>query len=236
MHAFFTSLGLRSYHATDWSHPARGMDHLDDYDAFSDGGGHFWDPNLAFGGNHDIAALDGRFPQAGFILQHRAMKSWLVSKMIHAGWKEDTEISPHVGPLTHEGWRTKSLEAIHGWVENRLRYHAAVLAHFARRPGDLLVIDALSDPNAADRLARFVLGRDRLVRVERMRAPLRWANRTTRGVGFAPTALPWVGAAGARAEDKMRCAAIVDEVLADHASGLAEERERLSRFHAGPAA
>lgn len=215
LHAFFTMLKFRSTHTTVWSRMPLPVGTLSRHDAFSDGGGHFWDETLEFGSNHELRALRAMFPDCRFVLQYRPMRPWLISKMLHAGWRKDTAIVRTSGALTHQSWRETSLEVIYGWVENRLRYHRVASDYLASLGDDVLCVDVTSDPDAAPRLADFVIGPGSYRIVGQVGKPLRAFNRLR--PTFAPAAMPRANAARAGAEDKARCAAIADSVLKDFA-------------------
>jgi hypothetical protein len=181
LHQLATGLGLRSLHDTTWSKPPIPKPLIDRFDAFSDGGGHFWAEDLEFGGNHEVRLLDVSYPGSRFILGVRPLESWLVSKMVHAGWRRGIELLPP-RPVGHDDWRYKSVDVIERWIVNRQRYHATIREYFADRPADLLTIDVTRDPDAVSTIVGF-LGMDSDVRLV-PRVGLR--SRAANALGWGP--------------------------------------------------
>ena len=176
LHSLFKSLGMRSRHDTMWDKAVLPMHVYRHYHCFSDGGAHFWDDHLEFGGNHRIRLFDHCFPNSKFILNTRELGSWLVSKMIHAGWTPDTTlINDLAGKLKHGHWRRKSIDVIVGWIKNRKKYHQKVLDYFKDRPHDLMVLDFASDEKAVEKTLCFLGITD-----ERSSKP--WKGKSTKTV------------------------------------------------------
>lgn len=161
------------------------------YDCFSDGGAHFWDDRLEFGGNHRVRLLDHCFPNSKFILNTRDLEPWLVSKMIHAGWNRNTTFSKNLPrKLEHKDWRIKSKRVLVEWIKNRVRYHEKVREYFERRPQDLLTVDFIRDADSIERIKAFL-------------------GFSTHG----PVNRPWIGQTRDD-EHKAYCRKIAREVLA----------------------
>lgn len=53
------------------------------------------------------------------------------------------------------GWDTTE-EAVTEWILERNRYHRYVFEYFAKRPDDLLVINFIRDPNAGEKICKFL--------------------------------------------------------------------------------
>ena len=192
MHRFFESLGLRSRHDTRWDKAILPLCAYRRYDCFSDGGAHFWDDRLEFGGNHRVRLLDHCFPNSKFILNTRDLESWLVSKMIHAGWNRAVDL-PQASPrqLQDRDWRVKSKRVLVGWIRNRIKYHEKVRAYFEERPNDLLIVDFIQDADSIERIKAFL-------------------GFSTHG----PVNRPWIGQTKDD-QDKAYCRKIARKVLAD---------------------
>ncbi len=94
--------------------------------------------------------LDRRFPNSRFILNVRDLHSWLDSRREHA--EHDRGRGRH---LDIPSWDVNDA-AIEYWIRERNEHHIAVLEHFAREPDRLLVVNYVRDPDAADKIARFV--------------------------------------------------------------------------------
>lgn len=135
LHRIFTDLGYRSYHGTKWRDTSRHMI-FRLYDAFCDGV-----PD-------DFRRLDSRFAGARFILQVRDLDTWLDSRVEHIRRLPE-------GRDRHPEW-TADVASVTRWVRRWQDHHLAVLQHFRNRPGDLLVVNYIRDPDAAARISTFL--------------------------------------------------------------------------------
>ena len=141
--------GFRAMHSIHWIN-----DHqtLANHDFFSDGGSHF-------DGQHefDYEDLLLRYPQAKFILQTRSVLPWILSKLKHAGWTENTEIQVNdPGKITHDQWTYKSLLSIQKFIEHKLNYEDKVKSFFNdRAPSQFLSIDITQPAIQHHELLRF---------------------------------------------------------------------------------
>lgn len=136
LHRIFGDLGYRSYHGTKWRNTTRPAIYRF-YDAFCDGV-----PD-------DFRRLDAMFPKARFILQVRDLDTWLDSRLEHI------QRLPKNGRKRAHDW-TASDDSVASWVRKRNEYHRAVLTHFRDRPGDLLLVNFIRDPDAARKIAVFL--------------------------------------------------------------------------------
>lgn len=199
----FHVAGLRTSHSTEWSRPPLDRAFLDRYDALSDGGGHFWHPELEFGGNHAVQSLDEAYPGSRFVLQYRDVESWLVSKLRHATWKREDTITDETGPFAHQDWnQIKSLHLVAAWIENRYRHHVAVLEYFAQRHDDLLVINVTRDPEAAAKVLEFIGGFDNPRTVDKVNRVQKNLNRLGLTRKIVPEKLPRANVGAPRDTDK----------------------------------
>lgn len=155
LHNLFKHFGLKSLHNTKWSKKPIPNKYLKKYTAFSDGGGHFWFEEHEFGSNHEIRLLDENYPNSRFILNTRNLDSWLISKMIHAGWDENSVIH-EPKTISHEEWKYKSLDVIKKWIINRNKYHKKVNEYFKDRESDFLVLNYIDDKNAIQKITDFL--------------------------------------------------------------------------------
>jgi len=131
-------------------------EYLEEYDCFADGGGHFWLGDSEFGSNHEVRKLDECYPNSKFILNIRDIDTWLVSKMLHAGWNNKTSLEQPLKSYSFNDWEHKSLEAIKMWVINRNKYHKAVLAYFENRSQDLLILNYTKSEDAVDQIIKHL--------------------------------------------------------------------------------
>lgn len=134
LHHALTELGYRSLHFAGPEErekirrarrEGRGLvDHLPEYDAFSD----IWSLSK------DFALLDEQYPGSKFILTTRTLDGWLESRRHH--------VERNVRRKAEGTYHGTFLEVdVEGWTRQYREHHERVLAHFAGRPGDLLVMD-----------------------------------------------------------------------------------------------
>ncbi len=135
LHDIFTQLGYLSYHGTAWRKTSRPAIYYV-YDSFCDG-----IPD-------DVRRLDRMFPNSKFILQVRDLDGWLDSRLEHI------KRLPK-GKVRDADWTAQSSSVIE-WVKKRNSYHLDVLTYFKDRPDDLLLINFIRDPLAADKIAAFL--------------------------------------------------------------------------------
>ncbi|MEM6480279.1 MAG: sulfotransferase [Pseudomonadota bacterium] len=138
LHRMFSDFGYRSYHGTKWRDTSR-TSFYRFYDAFCDGV-----PD-------NFRKLDELFPKARFILQVRELDTWIDSRLEHI-----RRLPP--GKKRHPLWTIKE-SSIKAWTEHRNAYHIDVLTYFRDRPEDLLLVNYIRDPRAAEKIAVF-LGHD----------------------------------------------------------------------------
>jgi hypothetical protein len=138
LHYIFEKLGYTSYHGVAWR-DTNSMSIFFKFDAFSDDV------------PKDFRKLDRLFKGSKFILQVRSLDSWIDSRIEHVRRKNlvRAQRGEPQKPLADEAM-------VRDWVWRRERHHREVIAHFADRPDDLLVINFIEDPDAASRVARFL--------------------------------------------------------------------------------
>ena len=138
----FEKLGVgRTLHGTQWR-PAEAAGLIRGWRAFTDGP------------PEDFRLLDRTFPRSKFILNTRDLVEWLDSRFQHVKLREEA------GLLKPDAryWRPTE-EAVERWVRRRDAYHLDVMGYFADRPDDLLIVNFIRDPEAGEKIARF-LGRE----------------------------------------------------------------------------
>jgi hypothetical protein len=150
LHAALEALGYRSLHygepgsteavtrAVREGQPL--LTYLGDHDAFSD------IQSLAV----RFDQLDAQYPGSRFILTTRDLDDWIDSRRRHV----ERNVARHERGEYHGGFLTVDVE---GWTALFQEHMARVEAHFAGRPGDLLVMD-ISKGDGYDVLCPF-LGR-----------------------------------------------------------------------------
>jgi hypothetical protein len=127
--------GVLFTHSTDW-HLSRWK--LRFYRFFADGGSHFDDID-----EFDFEHLYHTYPDSLFILQTRDDVKWLISKMKHLGWNEETVIMPDDPSRIESNDAThKSMLVLKKFVEHKHNYERKVRAFFeAHDPSRLLCMD-----------------------------------------------------------------------------------------------
>ncbi len=135
LHRIFQDMGYHSYHGTRWRNTSQPLIYRF-YDAFCDGV-----PD-------DFRKLDRMFPNARFILQVRDLDAWLDSRLEHV-------LRLPKGKTRHPEWSAEE-SSVQEWVRKWNAYHVEVLTHFRDRPGDLLLVNYVRDPDAARKIAAFL--------------------------------------------------------------------------------
>lgn len=136
----FKKYGFNTIHSTDWQND---IDRLSRYEFFSDGGSHFNDIN-----EFDIIKLLKKFPNAKFILQTRDTEKWIVSKLKHAGWSENTvTIEKNQSSLRHEDWKIKSYQVVKNLLIHKLDYEKKIENYFNKNHPNKLIIINITDKN-----------------------------------------------------------------------------------------
>ncbi|TRZ44956.1 sulfotransferase [Robertkochia solimangrovi] len=128
---FVECFGLKVTHSVDWiDNPSK----ISKYDFFSDGGSHFDGMNEI-----DYKWLFYEYPDALFILQTRDTRKWLMSKLRHAGWNEETCPEPDdIAKISQENWRGKTLLHIQKYVEHKSNYERSIREFFEENGKDRL--------------------------------------------------------------------------------------------------
>jgi hypothetical protein len=119
MYHMFAKAGLKPHHGTNWCIKKIPNNYTEKNTSFTDGGGHFWFEDYEFGSNHEVRLLDRAYPNSKFILNVRPIKSWSISKMLHASWDKNTEEKKFEKPKSPreaggDGWKDKSVYTIKG--------------------------------------------------------------------------------------------------------------------------
>ncbi|MEO2059122.1 MAG: sulfotransferase [Mesonia sp.] len=132
---YFNQFGFKTIHSTDWMND---NSKLEAFDFFSDGGSHFDDIN-----EFPIEKLYNQFENSKFILQTRNTDKWIISKLKHAGWDKNTEITDNdISKIKHEEWKYKSLLTIEKFIEHKINYENKVKSFFKEKKSNrLLVVD-----------------------------------------------------------------------------------------------
>lgn len=139
IHVLLSSLRYRSYHNPDWVTSIRSY-RLFSTQAFSDG-------EFA-----NFRSLDKYYPRSKFILNIRDLDEWLDSRLVHVSYMNTT-----FGDRAPSWSRANNINPnIEGWILERNEYHLEVMEYFKNRANDLLIVNYVRDPLAAEKIADFL--------------------------------------------------------------------------------
>lgn len=158
IHTVFLKAGLHATHTIKWRSCSRLFEHFK-HEAFSDG-----PPD-------DFAKLDRSFPRSKFILNVRDLDEWLDSRLQHIAYQHSLNYFS-----TNPGWADTD-EAVKLWLIKRNEHHLNVLEYFKDRPDDLLIVNFIRDPDAAEKVSAFA-GNATI-----MEKPHSWPIQKTRDAG-----------------------------------------------------
>lgn len=175
--------GFNPTHSTDWpNNPEK----LERYDFFCDGGSHFDDQH-----EFDFKRLYQEFPNAKFILQTRETRTWIISKLKHAGWNQNTSIQQdNLDKLLHDDWTYKSLKTIEAFIEHKANYESKVQSFFQQHnPSKLLIINVTNKKTQQAELNKLIkwLG---LISLTKPVLPHR--NKSKTNVSIPPEVQKWI--------------------------------------------
>jgi len=142
---FFRKHGFLSSHSTSWIN--KGWK-LNLYDFFSDGGSHFDGVNEL---NYEM--LYEKYPKSKFILQTRDTEKWVVSKLKHAGWDENTIVeADDENMIKHEFWRYKSYLTIRKFIEHKFNYEKKLTSFFEKNDSSRLIKVDITNKNTQEKV------------------------------------------------------------------------------------
>ena len=172
LHEIFQKLGYHSYHGIKWRDVSKPAIYYF-YDAFCDD-----IPS-------DFRRLDAKFPNAKFLLQVRSLDAWLDSRLEHI-----RRLPP--GKKRHPNWSMKE-SSVQIWTRLWNEHHIEVLRYFRDRPDDLLLLNYIREPDAANRIAAFLGRAERLDKPHANANPDADAGRTLKHRGMITAALNGLG-------------------------------------------
>ncbi len=139
IHEVFLKAGLRATHSVTWQNRKLVFEHFA-YQAFSDGP------------PEDFTLFDRHFPGSLFILNTRDLDEWIESRIAHFRYMNN---HPGLNRPFVKGRRTDA-DSIKRWIHHRNTLHLQMLRYFRDRPDDLLVVNYIRDPHAAERISQFI--------------------------------------------------------------------------------
>lgn len=142
--------GYKATHSTDWAFDSK---KIEKFEFFCDGGSHFDDQN-----EFNFRHLANEYPDSLFILQTRDTRSWIISKLKHAGWNEKTEVKPdNKEKIRHDDWEYKSFLTIDNLIRHKYNYEQKAIKFFDENDPDRLLVIDIVDRNTQDRdIAKLV--------------------------------------------------------------------------------
>lgn len=133
LHQMAVDGGLKSTHSTNWH---QNLEKLEKFTFFCDGGSHYDNINEI-----DYISLYEKFPNSIFIINIRNIRSWIISKLKHAGWHDKTKIVPCQEIIFHDGWKHKSKKNILLFIEHYYKRYIEILEFFMNRQDRAIVVD-----------------------------------------------------------------------------------------------
>jgi hypothetical protein len=133
LHKIAENNGFKSTHSTDWYYnPMK----ISNFNFFCDGGSHYDNQNEI-----DYVFLEKTYLNSIFIINIREIKSWIISKLKHAGWREDTKIVPDNNDYKHNGWKIKSLRNIQLFITHYYNRYIMILEYFLDKQNKAYIVD-----------------------------------------------------------------------------------------------
>ena len=109
---------------------------ISNFNFFCDGGSHYDNQNEI-----DYVFLEKTYLDSIFIINIREIKSWIISKLKHAGWREDTKIVPDNNDYKHNGWKIKSLRNIQLFITHYYNRYIMILEYFLDKQNKAYIVD-----------------------------------------------------------------------------------------------
>jgi hypothetical protein len=127
---------LKSIHSTDWHN---NENKIKLYDFFCDGGSHYNNINEI-----DYEYLYSKYTNSIFIVNIRDPKSWIISKLKHAGWNKNTIIIPDSKLIIHDKWKEKTLINISLFICHYFDRYIKILEFFLNKKNKVCIVNVVS--------------------------------------------------------------------------------------------
>ena len=127
---------LKSTHSTDWQN---NENKIKLYDFFCDGGSHYNNINEI-----DYEYLYSKYTNSIFIINIRDPKSWIISKLKHAGWNKSTILIPDSKLIIHNKWREKTLINISLFICHYFDRYIKILEFFLNKKNKVCIVNVVS--------------------------------------------------------------------------------------------
>ena len=141
LHRIALNSGLKSIHSCDWGHWIGLRDEeFSKYDFFCDGGSHY---NII--NEIDYEYLYDKYPNSIFIINIREPRSWLISKLNHAGWDKNTIIiTPDQKLINTDLWYQKTKKNIKLFICHYFDRYIKILEYFVNKQDRGYIVDVAS--------------------------------------------------------------------------------------------
>ena len=136
LHQIALNNGLKSTHSIDWQNNEK---KIKLYDFFSDGGSHYNNINEI-----DYEYLYSKYPNSIFIINIREPRSWIISKLNHAGWHEKTIVTPDNKLKVHNKWQEKTKINISSFICHYFDIYIKILEYFLNKQDRGYIVDIAS--------------------------------------------------------------------------------------------
>ena len=136
LHQIALNNGLKSTHSIDWQNNEK---KIKLYDFFSDGGSHYNNINEI-----DYEYLYSKYPNSIFIINIREPRTWIISKLNHAGWHEKTIVTPDDKLKVHNKWQEKTKINISSFICHYFDIYIKILEYFLNKQDRGYIVDIVS--------------------------------------------------------------------------------------------
>jgi len=137
LHKMAEHNGLKSHHSTKWQND---LNKINQYDFLCDGGSHYDHQNEI-----DFEFLRANFKNSKFIINMRPIKPWIISKLKHAGWTQDTIFEQDKTSYLHEEWKLKSKKNIELFIDHYLNRYIKIFTYFLDKTNEAYYADICSN-------------------------------------------------------------------------------------------
>jgi hypothetical protein len=136
LHKIALNNKLKSTHSTNWQYNEK---KIKKYDFFCDGGSHY---NNIY--EIDYEYLHSKYPNSIFIINIREPRSWIISKLKHAGWDEKTVVVPDNKSKNQYNWKKKTKRNISLFICHYFDRYIKILEYFLNKQDKGYVVDIVS--------------------------------------------------------------------------------------------
>ena len=136
LHEIAIHNNLKTTHTCNWDSNTK---QLNKYDFFCDGGSHY--NNIK---EINYKNLYEKYPNSIFIINIRDVRSWIISKLKHAGWNANTVIRKNKKIILHKKWRDKTKQNIMLFICHYFDRYIKILEFFLDKQDKAFIVDVVS--------------------------------------------------------------------------------------------